>query len=122
MSNQTFQDVRKKLTEFINERNWNQFHTPKNLAMALSVEVGELVELLMWRQDNNILHEMENNHELEKAVREEMADIFNYLIHLSMLFEIDLVQASIEKIEENKKKYTLEKAKEFEDKHNFSLN
>ena len=99
------EDLVQRLREFSNARNWGQFHSPKNLVMALSAEVGELLEHFQW------LTEAESD-DLEVASMEsvalEMADIFLYLLRLSDVLGVDLVAAANRKIEINNKKYPVE--------------
>jgi len=98
-------EIQDKLARFAEERDWNQFHSPKNLAMAITSEVGELNELFQWlteEQSNNV----DNN-----EVRQEIADIFIYLLRLSDKLDIDIEEAVKEKIEINAKKYPIDLAK-----------
>lgn len=102
------QKLIKKLREFAKERNWDQFHSPKNLSMALSVEVAEVVEHFQWlteEQSKNL-----PNDKLEE-VETELADTLIYLIRLADKLEIDLLAAAQSKIEVNERKYPVGKAK-----------
>ena len=96
------------LREFTNERDWEQFHSPKNLAMALSVEVAEIVEIFQWltQEESRAL-----NADKLKKVKEEIADVMIFLTNLADKLGIDVLEAAKEKIEVNKKKYPVEKAK-----------
>lgn len=105
-------EIKSRLSSFINERNWHQFHTPKNLIISLSVEVAELMRLFLWKTDEKIISDLDEE-EFDKNIKEEMADIFNNLLYLSMLMEVDLLTASLEKIEKNKLKYPIQQAEEF---------
>lgn len=97
-----------KLREFAKERDWEQFHSPKNLAMALSVEVAEIVEVFQW-----LTQEESRNLIPEKLaeVREEIGDVMIFLINLSDKLGIDPLEAAKEKIEINKKKYPVSTVK-----------
>jgi dCTP diphosphatase len=95
-----------KLLKFRKERDWEQFHSPKNLAISISIEAAELLEHFQWVKESEILT-FEEKHEVAK----ELADIFNYVIMLAEDLGIDIVESSKEKIEENGKKYPIEKAK-----------
>ena len=99
------QKLIKKLREFAKERDWGQFHSPKNLAMALSVEVGEVVEHFQW-----LTEEQTKNLPPDKLkkIKEEMGDVFIYLVRLADKLEIDLFEAADEKIKKNKSKYPAE--------------
>ncbi len=101
--------IKEKLSKFSNDRNWEQYHSPKNLAMALSVEVAELVEIFQW-SNNGGIKEIKDL-ETRKQIKEEIADIFNYLVKFIDLMEIDLEEVSLEKIKQNEKKYPIDKSK-----------
>jgi dCTP diphosphatase len=96
------------LEQFARERDWNQFHTPKNLVMALSVEVAELMEEFQWLTEDQSSHLTAEN--LAK-VKDEIGDVFNYLVRLSSKLDIDLIAAANDKIKKNAVKYPVEKAK-----------
>ena len=100
--------IQKKILSFRDERDWAQFHDPKNLAEALSIEAGELLENFLWKtteQSRNLSAE-----EL-KNVKEELADIFIFLTYLSEEYKIDLLKEVGNKIAQNASKYPVEKAK-----------
>jgi dCTP diphosphatase len=95
-----------RLLKFREERDWEQFHSPKNLAISISIEAAELLEHFQWARENEPLVL-----ETKQEVAKELADIFNYLIMLAEDLGIDIIESSKEKIEENGKKYPVEKAK-----------
>ena len=103
-------DLRDAIRAFIDERNWEQFHSPKNLAMALSVEVAEIVEHFQW-----LTQEQSRNLPPEKlaGLREEIGDVMIYLTELAEKLGIDPIEAAKAKLEINSKKYpaTLVKGK-----------
>jgi len=97
-----------QLRKFAEERDWEQFHSPKNLSMALSVEVAEIVEHFQWlteEQSKNLPKD-----KLEK-IEAELADTLIYLTRLADKLDIDLLTAAQSKIEVNKRKYPVDKAK-----------
>src|SRR5215210_2244892 len=98
----TVNDLRNDIKEFIEERNWEQFHSPKNLAMALSVEVSEIVEHFQW-----LTEEQSSNLSPEKLteVREEIGDVMIYLTEFAEKLGIDPVEAAKAKLEINRQKY-----------------
>lgn len=100
--------LRDALRRFSAERDWDQFHSPKNLAIALSVEASELLEHFQWiaEADSNLLP----SDKLDE-VRKELADVLIYLVRLADKLEIDLMEATSRKIEENTKKYPAEKVR-----------
>lgn len=101
-------EIKEKLRQFALARDWDQFHSPKNLSMALAGEVGELLELLQWlteEQSKNLTREQ------RKAVEEEVADIFLYLLRLADRLGVDLLEAAKSKIIINEQKYPVDKVK-----------
>ena len=109
--------IKNELRKFAKEREWEQFHSPKNLAMALSGEVGELSEIFQWLTEEQSYKENISDEDLEK-VREEVADILLYIIRLSDKLDIDLEQAVLDKLEINKEKYPVELSKGNATKYN----
>jgi dCTP diphosphatase len=100
--------LRDRIREFARARDWDQFHSPKNLAMALSVEASELVEHFQWLTE-------EQSRSLDAAaqaqVRAEIADVLLYLIRLADQLGIDPVAAAQDKLVENAKKYPVDKSR-----------
>jgi dCTP diphosphatase len=101
-------DLREKINAFVAERDWAQFHTPKNLAMAMIVEAAELVEQFQWDTPQESQH---LTPEKREAVSHELADTFVYLLRIAEVLEIDLIDAANKKIELNAEKYPVDKAK-----------
>ena len=99
--------IKDELKNFSKERDWEKFHTPKNLAMALTVEVSELLEIFQWSLDGGQDILKNSKEEIES----EIADIFNYLVKLVDLLDIDLEKIALKKIDLNSKKYPIEKSK-----------
>jgi len=108
--------IKLKLREFAKVRDWEKFHSPKNLSMALSVEVAELVQIFQWSNSGG-LDEIKDLAK-KKEIEEEIADIFNYLVKLCDALYIDLEKVSLDKIEVNEKKYPVEKFKGTSKKYN----
>lgn len=100
MKNKDLQELIIKLEQFREERNWKQFHTPENLSKSIVLEATELLENYQWGND----HADINN------VKEEVADIFGYLLLLCNDLSIDLLEETNKKIEQNKKKYPVDKS------------
>ncbi len=100
--------LRDKLRVFAEAREWDQFHTPKNLSMALMVEVAELMEHFQWLTEAQSLDLAAEN---KAAVSEELADILLYLIRLSDKLGVDLQQAALCKLEKNAVKYPVEQVR-----------
>lgn len=101
------EELRDELRRFAAERNWQQFHSPKNLSMALSVEAAELLELFQWKSedDTRALSEADR-----ARAREELADVFLYLISLADCLSVDLGSAAHEKLRVNAEKYPVAKS------------
>ena len=100
--------LRELVRVFVNERDWDQFHTPKNLSSALSVEAAELLEHFQWLQHGRI-DELGADKLIE--VRHEMADVLVYLVRLADKFDIDLMAAVEEKMVLNRAKYPADKVR-----------
>lgn len=106
----SIETLTEQLRAFANEREWNQFHTPKNLAMALSGEVGELCEIFQWMTDDESKY-VGNSEKKLQHVREEMADIFLYLLRMADTLDINLLEAAADKIKLNAGKYPVSRSK-----------
>jgi Predicted pyrophosphatase len=100
--------LRERLRVFASVRDWTQFHSPKNLAIALSVEAAELLEHFQWISDKDSLGMPSSK---IGKIEEEMADVLLYLIRLADILNVDLVQAADRKIEANSQKYPIEKSR-----------
>jgi NTP pyrophosphatase (non-canonical NTP hydrolase) len=108
MSVNALRAIQERLAAFAAERDWDQFHSPKNLAMALSVEAGELVEEFQWltEQQSQFL-----DAERRERVRLELADVFIYLLRMSDRLGIDLLAAVEAKIMLNERKYPADRVR-----------
>lgn len=100
--------IQKKILEFRNARDWAQFHDPKNLAEALSIEAGELLENFLWKTTEQ---SRQLSAEELKNVKEEIADIFIFLAYLCDEYKIDLLGEIKKKLAINEAKYPVDKAK-----------
>ena len=99
------EELKQKLREFADARDWDQFHSPKNLAMAMSVEASELLEHFQWLTQEE---SKQLNDEKFEAVKQEIGDVLLYLIRLSDKLGINPVEAANEKIKLNEEKYPAE--------------
>lgn len=97
------------LLNFRNERDWEQFHNPKDLALAINVEAGELLELFLWKQSENVNQE---------KIKEELADVFAFAFLLAEKYKFNVKDIMFEKIKKNAEKYPIEKAKGTAKKYN----
>ena len=100
------------IKEFIQARDWEQYHAPKNLALALSVEASEIVEIFQWKGDDQALSAEE-----VEGLRQEIGDVLIYLLELADKYGIDVIQAAQDKMVLNGKKYPVEKVKGKADKY-----
>ena len=105
---QAMERVMDKIRKFRDERDWKQFHDPKNLAVSISVEAAELLELFQWRNGEEAFRHAAENRE---RVSEEIADVAIYLLELVDVLGLDLEKVIEDKLEKNAKKYPVEKSK-----------
>ena len=101
-------ELKDRLRAFVAERDWDQFHSPKNLAMALSVEAAELVELFQWLTEEQSAAPDEK---LRRRAAEELADVLWFLVRIADRLDIDLLQAAGEKLERNALRYPAERVR-----------
>lgn len=101
-------ELTQKIKQFVEERDWDRFHSPKNLAMALSVEVAEVVEHFQWLSE---AESMGLSDEKKAEVRDELGDILIYLVQLSSKLGIDLIEAAHQKVAKNALKYPRERVR-----------
>jgi len=111
------QKIAEQLQKFATERDWDQFHTPKNIATSISVESAELLELFQWTRGQKDWNEI-SEVEVKEKIENEVADILLYLIRFADLAKIDLEKVALRKIELNAKKYPIETSKGSDKKYN----
>jgi NTP pyrophosphatase (non-canonical NTP hydrolase) len=99
--------LREAMQRFVSERDWDQFHSPKNLAMGLAIEAAELMEHFLW-VDNEASRQIAQDPQARIAIAEEMADVACYLLALANVTGVDLSDAIIDKLEKNARKYPVE--------------
>ena len=97
-----------RIDKFNKDRDWDQFHTPSNLAKSISIEANELLECFQWSDENYNIED----------VKEELADVMNYCIQMSMVLNLDLINIMNKKMDKTEKKYPVEKAKGVSTKYN----
>ncbi len=100
----TVMELRKTLQRFIDARDWQRYHHPKEVALSLSVEASELLEIFQWTEKEPI-GKIKTNPKLMERIREELADVTNYCLDMANQLDIDLTKAVEEKLEKNEKKY-----------------
>ncbi len=102
--------ISNEITKFAVERDWDQFHSIKNLSMALSVEASELLEIFQWLSEEKS-NQIKSDPKLKSKVEDEVADVFLYLLRIVNKAEIDLEAAIMAKLKKNAEKYPVELAK-----------
>lgn len=100
--------LKKRIDEFNKARDWDQFHTPANLAKSISIEANELLEHFQWSDINYNIEE----------VKEELADVMNYCIQMSQVLNVDIIEIMNNKMDKTEKKYPVDKAKGVSTKYN----
>jgi len=98
--------LRNIMQEFVEERNWQKYHQPKELTQALIIEASELLELFLW--NNPTIETIKNDEKLMNCIKSEIADVFAYLISLVNSLDIDLTSAFLNKMVKNREKYPKE--------------
>ena len=101
-------ELQEAIQAFVAERDWGQFHTPKNLAMGVAIEAAELMEQFLWSAEGPTGAPDPARH---AAIAQEIGDVLIYLVRLGQVLDIDLVAAATEKLAQNRVKYPIEKAK-----------
>lgn len=101
-------ELMKEIRQFTEDRDWDQFHNGKDLALALSIEAAELNEAFLWKDAKDV--------KIEK-VKEELADVFNYAFLIADKYQLDVREIVMEKLAKNAAKYPVEKAKGKSDKY-----
>lgn len=107
-SRTSIQKLKTKISKFIAERDWEKFHSPKNLSMSIAIEAAELMEKFQWVEG---VESKELTRKEKLAIEEELADIAVYILNFCSLYGIDLSDAIERKLEINSKKYPVERAK-----------
>ena len=97
-------ELSRRVASFVDERDWNQFHTPKDVAVSLSIEAAELLEQFQWRTNKEI-ETLLNDDKYCQAIRDELADVLIYLVIIARRLDVDLVQAALDKLERNRERY-----------------
>jgi len=109
-------EIKDRVLAFARERDWEQFHSPKNLSMAIAAEAGELLEHFLW-MDSEVSRKVAEDPVRMARIREEIADIVIYCVELANMTGTDLSEAIASKMRQNAAKYPIEKAKGRSDKY-----
>lgn len=105
------QELKNTLIEFRDARDWFQFHDPKNLAEAISIEAGELQEHFLWKDKKTVIKKLKTGKEFRTEVGEELADIFIFALNFANSANMDIASLVMDKIDKSNKKYPVEKSK-----------
>lgn len=106
----TIAELKELVAKFRDERDWNQFHNPKDLAVSINIEAGELLELFQWKNADEVEADLRDPDRL-RYLREEVADIVVYCLNMSDTVGFDLAEAIVEKLQQNAAKYPPDKAR-----------
>ena len=106
--------IQRILRKFAKDREWDKFHSLRNLSVSISIEASELLEIFQWEENSSLKEK-----ELKKRISEEIADILLYLLRFSDIAKLDLEKIRLEKIDINKKKYPVELSKGNAKKYNY---
>jgi NTP pyrophosphatase (non-canonical NTP hydrolase) len=99
--------LKQKVQEFVDEREWRKYHSLKNLSMSIAVEAGELMELFQWLDEGGSIEAMKSREKRIK-VKEELADVLIYCLDMANALNIDVTKAVLEKIRKNQSKYPVD--------------
>jgi NTP pyrophosphatase (non-canonical NTP hydrolase) len=110
-------ELKEKIKEFCEARDWDQFHNAKELAIALSIEASELLEIFRWKTHEEV-DELFKDEKKKEDIEDELADILYFLVRIAQKYDLDLSEALDRKMEKNNNKYPVEKAKGSHKKYN----
>lgn len=105
-----FEKLKTKVRKFVRERDWEKYHTPKDLAVAIAVEAGELLELFQWMKDSESENVKENKHLMER-IEGELADVISHCLNMANALDLDIADIVLSKLKKSEKKYPKEKYK-----------
>ena len=112
MKNDRLEEMRKEINSFCEDRDWNQFHDPKNMALSLNLESSEVLELFQWTKNNELQEGKKRN------LSEELADVLYWVIKMYDHYDIDILKSFKDKMKQNSEKYPVDKFKGKSGKYN----
>ena len=115
-SETSLQELKERIKAFSVERDWEQFHTPKNLSMAIAAEAAELMEHFLWKEGSESFYELSAPSKKQK-IAEELADILIFSLEFANISKLDVATIIQDKMETNAQKYPVEKSKGRADKY-----
>ena len=110
--NQNFKKLQNRISSFCKDRDWDQFHSPKNLAISISIEAAELLENFQWDKNN-----LEIESRKKESISQEIADVLIYSIRLCEVLDLDPIEITIKKIDKNAVKYPINLSKGISEKY-----
>jgi NTP pyrophosphatase (non-canonical NTP hydrolase) len=116
-SDTTIAQLKEIVKKHCDERDWDQYHNPKDLAIGVSIEASELLEHFIYKSEKEMKEMLEDPNK-RKEISEEMSDTLYYIIRIAQMNDIDLARAFDEKMEQNRKKYPIEKSRGSNKKYN----
>ena len=105
-----FDKLKSKVRKFVRERDWEKYHTPKDLAIAISIEANELLEIFQWMKDNESGNVKENK-QLMQRIESELADVISHCLNMANALDLDISEIVLSKLKKSEKKYPKEKYK-----------
>jgi NTP pyrophosphatase (non-canonical NTP hydrolase) len=111
-----FEKLKERIRKFVRERDWDKYHNPKDLAIAIAVEAGELLELFEWMKESEA-EKVKENPQLMERIKSELADVLNLCIRMADKLELDIANIVLNKLKEAERKYPKEKYKGFWSKY-----
>jgi NTP pyrophosphatase (non-canonical NTP hydrolase) len=103
-----FESLKKRIRHFVRERDWEKYHNPKDIAVAIAVEAGELLELFQWMKESEVA-EVKSNGQLMERIEGELADVLNLCINMADRLDLDIGRIVLNKLKEAERKYPKEK-------------
>jgi NTP pyrophosphatase (non-canonical NTP hydrolase) len=117
VNERNLEDMKKEIQKFCEKRNWDQFHNAKELSIGIATEASELLEHFRFKSEKEVKEVMEDQEKSSK-IEEELADVLYFILRFSQMYNIDLIRALEEKMDQNRKKYPIDKAKDSNKKYN----
>lgn len=110
-----FEKLKAKVKHFVRERDWEKYHTPKDIAIDIAVEAGELLELFQWMKDSES-EKVRENEDIMQKIRDEVADVISACLHMANALDLDIAKIVLSKLKEAESKYPKEKYRGFWEK------
>ena len=112
-----FEKLKSKVKHFVRERDWEKYHTPKDIAIDIAVEAGELLEIFQWMKENET-DKIKENEQLMARIKSEVADVISACLDMANILDLDIADIVLAKLKENERKYPVDKFKGSRRKYN----